>query len=508
VEKPDSQNSSSTDEPVSFRDRFAFHKWDVVPIIIVLLLVGVRVVVRGSHASEGILGRPLRVGIVSWPGYAGGLVANNGLLPNKDSDFWKNHNLLVEFVLVEDEVELRSSFERGGENGGLDVMWSTVDSLAHQLPDFTKTGVQPRAFMQVDWSRGGDAMVASAEIRRIEDLRDKTVAVSISASQWLLEYSLMNSSLTDTERTAIQQMRLQTKSSPEAREQFVSGKVDAAVLWEPNVSQALKMRDGSHILVDSTIAANLIADVMVAKQDFIRQNREAIKAFIKGWFEGTRRAINDPMLAVKVLQEEKGFTEFSEEDIRKLLGKVAWTTLEDNVQMFGLAGSHALFDELFNGASSLWYKRRYITDKVGAEQAREAGPLKEIHSAQRGSSGQGPACGLEIMTKELAAVFPPGKTELSEETRRVLDDDEVSLLFRTYSEARFCVQVGADEEKDPRRALDISRARANAVIEYLAKHYDRRWSQFMSEAVSPDGSVNGKRPVGYIRLKVVKRAGD
>ena len=38
----------------------------------------------GGATCKGLLGRPLRVGIVTWPGYAGGIVANNGFKPNKD----------------------------------------------------------------------------------------------------------------------------------------------------------------------------------------------------------------------------------------------------------------------------------------------------------------------------------------------------------------------------------------------------------------------------------------
>ena len=54
-----------------------------------------------KKAQETPLGRPLRVGIVSWPGYAGGIVANNGFKPNTDCIFW-NNNLIVEFLPVED----------------------------------------------------------------------------------------------------------------------------------------------------------------------------------------------------------------------------------------------------------------------------------------------------------------------------------------------------------------------------------------------------------------------
>lgn len=42
-----------------------------------------------------------------------------------------------------------------------------------------------------------------------------------------------------------------TNASPDARADFVARKVDAAVLWEPDVREALQKRTGSHVLVSS-----------------------------------------------------------------------------------------------------------------------------------------------------------------------------------------------------------------------------------------------------------------
>src|ERR1700704_1016905 len=67
----------------------------------------------GAHPSakvtgeQGLLGRPLRVGIVTWPGYAGGIVANNGFAANKDCIYWTKYNQTVEFLLMED-VDVRN----------------------------------------------------------------------------------------------------------------------------------------------------------------------------------------------------------------------------------------------------------------------------------------------------------------------------------------------------------------------------------------------------------------
>ena len=240
-----------------------------------------------ADSEQGLLGRPLRIGVVTWPGYAGGITANNGFKPNKNSIFWKNHKLLVEFMLMED-VDARAKAFASGGNEGVDIVWSTVDFWANELPGFIKGGVKARAIMQVDWSRGGDAIVADQSIHRIEDLKGKRISLALfTPSHWLLEYSLENSSLDEAEQVKIVKNLVGKNASPDARIDFVSGKVDAAVVWEPDVTEALQKRSGSHILFSSKTAANLIADVMVAREDFIAQHPDAIKAFVQGWLNRT-----------------------------------------------------------------------------------------------------------------------------------------------------------------------------------------------------------------------------
>src|SRR5512134_3047103 len=48
------------------------------------------------------LGRPLKVAIVTWGGYAGGIVANNGFAPNKDCVFFKDFGIQVELLVIDD----------------------------------------------------------------------------------------------------------------------------------------------------------------------------------------------------------------------------------------------------------------------------------------------------------------------------------------------------------------------------------------------------------------------
>src|SRR5947207_958398 len=121
---PGDKTHHQSEAGLSVKDRFALRRLDFVIIFIAALLVGYWVYHFGEGSYEGILKRPLRVGIVAWPGYAGGLVANHGKRPNKDSIFWEKHKLLVEFVEEPDDERLVAGFK----SGEFDVIWRTVDT--------------------------------------------------------------------------------------------------------------------------------------------------------------------------------------------------------------------------------------------------------------------------------------------------------------------------------------------------------------------------------------------
>src|ERR1044072_9907181 len=77
--------------PTSLMKRFGLEWSTIVVIALVSTLIWFAVWKCGNEAYGGILGRPLRVGIVPWPGYARGLGAHNGLRRNKDPPLWKQH---------------------------------------------------------------------------------------------------------------------------------------------------------------------------------------------------------------------------------------------------------------------------------------------------------------------------------------------------------------------------------------------------------------------------------
>ncbi|MEY2520798.1 MAG: hypothetical protein QOF24_2557 [Verrucomicrobiota bacterium] len=333
-------------------------------------------------SDQGLLGRPLRVSVVSWPGYAGGIVANNGFKPTKDCIFWNGHKLLVELVLLEDVDARAKAFARGGENG-IDIMYSTVDFWANEGVGFSNNGVDARAIMQVDWSRGGDAIVVDKSINRIEDLKDGKISLALfTPSHWLLEYSLETSSLSEAEQDQVMKNLIGKNASTDARTDFVAGKVDAAVVWEPDVAEALQKRPDSHVLVSTKEYPNLIADIMIAKEDFINQHPDVIRAFVRGWLDGVEEAKRKHDLVVDLLMKnEPLYRDLGKSVTRDGLATVKWADLSDNTKMFGVDGSEAIFDRIFAQAGRAWVKRGYIKRQLMATQARDDRFIREMQLA-------------------------------------------------------------------------------------------------------------------------------
>lgn len=333
--------------------------------------------------SQVDIDRPLIVGVVSWPGYAGGIVANRGFKENAESIFTKKYGLPVRFVLIEDIDARGKAFAKGGPDG-VDVVWTTIDFWANELPNFVKGGIEASAVLQVDWSRGGDAIVANKSIVSIEDLKNKKIAlVQFTPSHWLLEHAMRQSKLTASEQQKIRDNLIFTQDVPTARTVFVAGQVDAAVVWEPDVKQALK-RDNSHILVSSKDFPDIIADMMVAKKDFIKSHPKTIDAFVRGWLDGVEEAKSNPELAARLLVEnEPLFSDLGIEATKDSLSWVYWPNLKDNARMFGLDGSAPLFDSIFSEAGTVWKSLKAIDNTVSPTSAKDDSFIRDIYDTIR-----------------------------------------------------------------------------------------------------------------------------
>lgn len=435
--------------------------------------------VAGGALTSGKLGRKLIVGINTWAGHAPGIVANLGMASGASGSIYKEkYGLDVEFKILDDPAVKLSAFI----NGDIDVMWDTVDSWANEASRLAEQNIRGRAFIQQDWSRGGDGIVALANITSVEDLKGKTIATTqFTPSHWLLLYMLSQSGLTAQDKAEIEKKLVYTKEAPLAAAAFKARRVDAAVTWEPDLSLAVKARpDDSHILVSTAAATNVIADCLVARQDVIDKAPETLRDFVHGWFDGIEFIAKDPAQSYDVVGKA---LKLGPDDVSGMLSGLKLTPFADNALFFGLTGLKPQFHTLFDTAFVVWRKQGVISKAVEAKdwmddrfvraladnyreqkvvEAFKFDPKKPALAAQEAKKRA-------IVNKSLTIYFTPGSDEIMQGSFFTLDSlgDTMTAFGNTYLR----IEGNTDITGSAKRNLELSERRAVSVKKYLIAHF-------------------------------------
>ncbi|PYQ42385.1 MAG: hypothetical protein DMF77_12965, partial [Acidobacteria bacterium] len=435
----------------------------------------------GAAISGGSrLKRPIKVAIVLWGGYAGGIMANGGMLPNPDSTFSRDFGVQVELLQIDDFDKSRDAFRAGGDKGGVDIMWSTVDAYALEYGGLSKLG--PKAIMQYDWSRGGDAIAVDRSIKSVADLKGKRLACAeATPSHFFALYVLTQGGLTNRDVSWVF-----TSSAVDAANVFKAGKVDAAVSWSPDVYVAAREREGGHILASTKEATNLIADIFVARGDFLDQHPEDARRFVAGWLRGVEMVRKNPDKAAVLLQ--KSLTGVNTlDDAKGMLDDVKLPDYAENRAFFNPQGSIVNYFSIYQSAQNIWRKIGKISSVNAAQQTLDTRFLEAAAEYFPGASTsvaeskpefdfKAPAphsSAAPILTKTVSIYFPTGASVLDENAKAVLDSQVVDLAA-TFGSAYLRVSGNTDNVGSRDANVRLSRARADAVAQYLmTKGFDR-----------------------------------
>ncbi len=210
----------------------------------------------------------------TWVGYGPLFVA-------KEKGYFKEEGVDLELVTMED-VKVRFAALAGGK---IDALATTVDTMPLYLkPD----GPVYKYLFAVDDSKGGDGVVANKDIETIAELKGKKVAFTEgSVSQFYINVLLQEAGLSESDIEVI------NMTAGDAGSAFVTGKVDAAVTWEPWLTRG-KQSEHGHVLHDSSRKPGLITDVVLASEDVIKSRKEEIKAIYRAWVRAVEFAKANP----------------------------------------------------------------------------------------------------------------------------------------------------------------------------------------------------------------------
>jgi NitT/TauT family transport system substrate-binding protein len=467
---------------------------------------------KANLPASGALGserNPLKVSLVSFHGYAPALLANGKSLKTQPGSIYAQAGVNVEFVIQDDIPTLATIFESKAAH----CAWRTSDFWAQEQPNLRNAGLDGRAVMAVDNTQGGDAIISrNPNITRVEDLADHSIALlQFTPSDGMTIDALENSSLTARKKASVRYVYINAEEGTAGvRAALEAGSVDAVALWDPDLSLALKNVAGAHVVYSTRTATNLIYDVIVCDNRVLSDpaNEQAMQAFVSGWMEGVEAAKKAPDEAVDALVRTEEFFSLLAKDqgrpfVKGLFNNLIWTGLEDNARIFGLAGGTNHYDRVYRRFDGIYRKAgalanpnspvitpqdsidlRYIRSLLAKSQAAQqaaAKPEFTFTEAERTQAAkQEPA-----VTKPVIVSFASGSAELSKRAQKTIDDEMVPFIENNGS-AYFEISGNSDSTGSREANMRISRARAQAVVDYLVSQWEFDRARFAVTGNGPD----------------------
>ncbi|MEK6829520.1 MAG: phosphate ABC transporter substrate-binding/OmpA family protein [Nanoarchaeota archaeon] len=435
----------------------------------------------------------IRIGVVTWGGYAGGQYYNGGFKANREkSRFYKDYKLLVEFVLIDDYQQSRDAFKAGE----IDLLWNTADAFPCEAADLPG---EPQIVFQADWSRGGDAIVVRKGINSVSDLKGKKIAVAfMTPSHTFLINTLQQGGISYKDVEIVE-----APNAMDAAGYFKSGKVDAAVVWSPDDAACVEAVNGSKVLTSTKTATHIIADVFIAKKEFIEKNKKALSNLFEGWMKGAAEINNSKAAheeAAKILAE--GLNQ-PYDFCYNAIANTRLATYGDNLDFFGLNKNYTgvTGEDLFNKMTDEYSNLGYVSKKMNwrlvhttdiVEMVNLTGPSNQSETAMTFTAPTQDMYDEKkvsaISTKSASINFASGSYTLSDDAKFIVDKEFVDIA-KINTSARIRVIGNTDNTGNYQTNMSLSEKRAQAVVDYLVKEYGFAKNRFIVVGNGPKDAV-------------------
>jgi NitT/TauT family transport system substrate-binding protein len=294
----------------------------------------------GALFSFGALAAStVKLGTVIWIGYGPFYVADQ-------LDLYKKSGVKVAMQMFNDPALIPPAVTGGSVDAGLVTYDQVISSVAK--------GSTMRVVSPIDYSNGGDAIVATLDITSIKQFKGQKIAFNpLSPSDFLLSYALQSNGMSEKD---VKPINMTPEGVPAA---MASGGVKIGVTYEPSSSEIVAMDGGKkyHIVFSSKDAPGLITDVLVAKKEYIAKNPEVIKALIQGYVDGLEYMKKSPAEAAKIIGKVMGI---SDKEVMEQMSGVYNMTLEEFPKVFGkstettsLYGSGAVISKILKAKGEI-----------------------------------------------------------------------------------------------------------------------------------------------------------
>lgn len=229
----------------------------------------------------------VKVGVSDWTGWVAWYVA-------QDQGYFRKYGADVKLVWFANYSDSISALSSGQLDANSQTWSDTLGPLAKGLP--------LKVVLVNDNSAGNDALMVGPKIKTFADLRHHTVALEqYSISHFVLYTALAHNGLSPSDVTVV------NLSAGDAAAAFMSGRVDAAVVWNPWISQIQKSGKGVPLFTSAQMPG-LIPDLLVAQERSIQSKRKDFIAMLRAWFDTEAFIRTQPDRAVAIMSRIVGMS--------------------------------------------------------------------------------------------------------------------------------------------------------------------------------------------------------
>jgi NitT/TauT family transport system substrate-binding protein len=172
----------------------------------------------------------------------------------------------------------------------------STEALVSSALRFQAANIPLKVVLFQDVSTTADAIIAGPGIDSAADLKGKRVGFEEGGGhEMLLRLALQKAGLTIDDITKV------PLTPDTAGAALISGKIDAAVTYEPYISQALQKKPGTKIIVPAGDFPGIISDVWAVTDKFAEEHPEAVVGALKAWNEGVEFYRSHPKEALEII---------------------------------------------------------------------------------------------------------------------------------------------------------------------------------------------------------------
>jgi NitT/TauT family transport system substrate-binding protein len=277
---------------------------------------------------------PLRLRYSVWVGFGPLFVA-------QEKGFFAQEGVDVELIELDDHTAAFAAFYAG-----------QVDALAAAIQEvvaFSEPDEEPPACVLVlDDSRGGDGILATKDIRTIADLKGRSVAFGDRGiSQFYVNVLLKELGLSQADVDFVD------LPADKAAEAFMLGEVDAAVTWEPYLTQGRNVAHG-HLLTDSSERPGLLGDCLMTKPSIFNDRKDEFQAMARAWDAAVQYVAAHPDEANAIMARNMGDWLEDPAVFAEMLRGIALYDGADNRDYFGTPDEPGPIYQTMQHAIDVW----------------------------------------------------------------------------------------------------------------------------------------------------------